>query len=327
MNSAARLLFLLSPLVAAQQLLTLTDQVRNPYGLVTGPDGALYICEIDSHRVSRFDFATRKLESVVDPSVEKGIQEPYEVRFDRKGDLFFVDMKGHRVYKFDRKSKKLSVVAGTGEAGFAGDGGPASAAQLKQPHSIAFDPQGRLLICDIGNNRVRRVDMKSGVIETFLGTGAREPVPDGAPATGTPLNGPRAIDFDRQGTLYLALREGNAIYRITAKDQKLVLVAGTGEKGNTGDGGDARKARLNGPKGVSVAPDGSLYIADTENHTIRRVDPKGVISTVAGSGARGNGVETKPLDCAMNRPHGVFVDRRGAVYIGDSEAHKIRVLR
>ncbi|MFN0106090.1 MAG: SMP-30/gluconolactonase/LRE family protein [Bryobacteraceae bacterium] len=312
----------------AQQLVTLTDQVRNPYGLVTGPDGALYICEIDNHRVSRYDFVTRKLSVVVDQSVEKNIQEPYEVRFDRKGDLYFVDMKGHRVYRFERQTRKLSVIAGTGEPGFSGDGGPAASAQLKQPHSIAFDPQGRLLICDIGNHRVRRMDLKTGLIETYIGNGERKAVADGAPAsTATALNGPRAIDFDRNGNMYLALREGNAIYRVSPKEQKLVHLAGTGEKGNTGDGGDARKARLNGPKGVSCAPDGSLYLADTENHTIRRINPKGIISTVAGSGARGNGTETRPLECAMDRPHGVFADRRGVVYIGDSEAHKVRVLR
>lgn len=314
--------------VAAQRrLVTLTDEVRNPYGLVTGPDGALYICEIDNHRVSRYDFKTRKLSVVVDQSVEKSIQEPYEVRFDREGNLFFVDMKGHRVFHLDRKTNKLSVIAGTGEPGFSGDGGPATAAQLRQPHSIAFDPQGRLLICDIGNNRVRRIDRKTGIIETYLGTGERQPVPDGAPAAGTPLNGPRAIDFDAKGNLYLALREGNALYRIAPKDQKLIHIAGTGEKGNTGDGGDARKARLNGPKGVAIAPDGSLYIADTENHTVRRIDAKGVITTVAGSGARGNGTASAPLECDMNRPHGVFVDRRGVVYIGDSESHKVRALQ
>jgi sugar lactone lactonase YvrE len=183
-----------------------------------------------------------------------------------------------------------------------------------------------LLICDIGNLRIRRVNLSTGMIETFAGTGERQPTPDGAPLTGTPLNGPRTIAFDRDGTLYLALREGNAIVRINPKTRTIHHVAGTGEAGYTGDGGPARSAKLGGPKGLAYSP-GQLYVADTENHVIRRIDLKtGIISTVLGTGTRGDGPETDPRQCKLSRPHGVFVDRSGVLYVADSEAHRIRVV-
>jgi NHL repeat. len=107
-------------------------------------------------------------------------------------------------------------------------------------------------------------------VDTFAGTGEKKPTPDGAPLAGTPLNGPRAMALDAKGNIYLVLREGNAVYRIDAAAGRITHVAGTGEKGNSGDGGDAKAARFSGPKAISIAPDGSIYLADTENHTIRR---------------------------------------------------------
>ncbi len=303
----------------------LTDKVNNPYGLSTGPDGALYICEIGNHVVSRLDLKTKQL-SVVTGNRQKGnagdgglateatLNEPYEIRFDKAGDMFFVDMQNNIVKRVDRKTKNISTFAGNGTSGFSGDGGPATQAQFNQPHSIAFDRDGGLLICDIGNNRIRRVDMKTGIINTFAGTGEKKPTPDGAPLSGTPLNGPRAIDVDTKGNLYLALREGNAIYRIDTSKKVINHIAGTGEKGYAGDGGPATKALLSGPKGVALSPDGGLYIADTESHTIRRIDLKdGTIRTVLGDGTRG----------PLARPHGIFVDSRGVVFVGDSENNRV----
>ena len=128
------------------------------------------------------------------------------------------------------------------------------------------------------------------------------------------------------GDLYLALREGNAILRIDARTQTLHRLAGTGEQGYSGDGGPARVARLGGPKGLALGR-GNLYVADTENHVIRRIELEtGIITTVLGTGQRGDGPEPDPLRCALSRPHGVFVDTAGVLYVGDSEAHRIRVV-
>src|SRR5205085_9260496 len=155
--------------------------------------------------------------------------EPYEVRFDKAGDMFFVDMQKHVLKRVDAKTKILSTVAGNGSAGFSGDGGPAAKAQFKQPHSLVFGPDGALLICDIGNNRIRRIDLTTGTIDTYAGTGERKPTPDGAPLAGTPINEPRALDVDKSGNLYLATRGGNAIYRIDPNAGRSYHLARTGQ--------------------------------------------------------------------------------------------------
>ena len=313
-------------------------RIANPYGLAIGPDGALYFCEIDNHCVRRLDLGTGRVSTFAGtgragysgdggPAREAAMNQPYEVRFDREGSLYVVEMRNQIVRRVDRQGV-ITTIAGTGTPGFSGDGGPAAKAQLRNPHSIALDAGGGLLICDIGNHRIRRVDLKTGIIETWAGTGERKPTPDGAPLDGTPLNGPRAMDLDSRGNLYLALREGNAVFRIDPEARRIFHVAGAGEQGYSGDGGPARQARLSGPKGIAWAPDESLYLADTENHAIRRIDLKtGIIATVLGTGLRGNGGDGDPLACALARPHGVFAGRRGALYVGDSEAHKIRMLR
>lgn len=277
-------------------IVLLAGLVNNPYGLTVGLDGGLYICEIGNHRVSRLDLQSKALTTVVDRQ-----NEPYEVRFDKAGNLYFVDMRDHAVRMLDGKTHALTTIAGSGVAGFAGDGGPATAARFNQPHSIALDGAGGLLICDIGNQRIRRVDLRTGLVDTWAPS----------PVVST-LKGPRSLDVTPDGDVYLALREGNAIYRI-ASDGAATRIAGTGEKGFSGDGADAREARLNGPKGIAVSPDGAVYIADTENHAIRRIDPRsGVITTVAQG---------------LARPHGVCVDRSGRVFISDSENHRILMLR
>ena len=165
------------------------------------------------------------------------------------------------------------------------------------------------------------------MIDTLGGTGERLPTPDGAPLKGTPLNGPRTITFDSAGDLYLALREGNAIYRVDRKASSLHHVAGTGEQGYSGDGGQARAAKLAGPKGLAWSPN-RLYVADTENHVVREIDlATGIIRTALGTGQRGDGPEPDPRRCALARPHGVLVDADGVLYVGDSEAHRIRSVR
>jgi DNA-binding beta-propeller fold protein YncE len=239
----------------------------------------------------------------------------------------------HVVRKIHMRSGTISTFAGTGTRGFSGDGGPAEKAQLAQPHSIALDRSDNVYICDIVNNRVRRVDAMTGVITTFAGTGAATPTPDDAPLAGTPTRGPRSIDIDpKTGVMYLILREGNAVFAVDPVAGRMKRIAGTGELGYSGDGGPALTAKfgrppsaMNGPKGIGYAEDRSLYIVDTENHAIRKVDSNGVISTVLGNGQLGDGPDGNPAQCKLNRPHGVFVIGR-KIYIGDSENHRIRLL-
>ena len=313
-------------------------QLNNPYGIARGPDGGLYICDMDNHvirKVSRDGKITTVAGSGKKgysgdggPAIQATLNEPYEVRFDEKGSMFFVERMNHVVRRVDAKSRLISTVAGTGKAGFGGDGGVATAAMLHEPHSLQLDSRGNLYICDIRNHRIRKVDAKTGRITTFAGTGKQAPTPDGVTIAGTPLNGPRAMDFDSQGNLWLALREGNAVYKLDLKGGRLHHIAGTGESGFSGNGGPARQATLSGPKGLSIGPDGNVYLADTESHSIRMIDiRRSTLELVAGTGERGDGPEGNPRTCRMARPHGVFVDRDGTIYVGDSEAHRVRVIR
>jgi sugar lactone lactonase YvrE len=312
--------------------------VNNPYGMAIGPDGALYFCDLDNQRIRRLDLKTRRLTTIAGNG-EKGyrgdgglaqdasLNMPHELRFDAKGDLYIAERDNHVIRRVDMKTGLISTVAGTGAPGFSGDGGPGTKAQLRQPHSLLFDRDGTLLICDIGNQRIRRLHVDTGVIETYAGTGEAAATPEGAPVHGTPLKGPRTLAMARNGDLYLALREGNAIYRIDAKAQTLHRVAGTGQAGYSGDGGPALNATLGGPKGLAYDGGENLYLADTENHAIRRISLKtGIISTVLGTGERGDGPEANPLACKLSRPHGVLF-AKGVLFVSDSEGHRVRELR
>ncbi len=313
-------------------------EVGGPFGVSKGPDGALYVCEISNHVIRRIDEQTGIISTVAGSgrpgyagdggqATSALLNEPYEVRFDTAGHMFFVEMRNHIVRRVDAGTGSISTIAGTGKKGFSGDGGLAVEAQLNVPHSIALDDRGNLYICDIGNHRIRRVDPSTGKIDTFAGTGRQQPTPDGAMLAGTPLNGPRALDFDGSHSLLLALREGNAVYRIDLQSNTLHHLAGTGKKGFSGDGADAKRAQLAGPKGIAVGRHGDVYLADTENHVIRVIRHKtGVIETIVGDGQLGDGPDGHPGSCRLARPHGIFVDAEGVVYIGDSSNHRVRKL-
>jgi streptogramin lyase len=312
--------------------------IDNPFGVVRGPDGALYYCEYTGHRIRKIDAdgtihtvaGTGKADYTGDggPAKDATFNKPHEIRFDAKGDLYVVDMVNHVVRKIDMSSGIISTIAGTGEAGYSGDGGPATRAQLAQPHSIQFGPDGHLYICDIKNHVIRLLNMDSGIITTFAGTGSPGPTPDGSPIEGTPINGPRSLDFDSEGNLWLATREGNQVFKLDLKSRRIHHIAGTGKKGFTGHGGPAIEATLSGPKGLAIDSEGNVWLADTESHSVRMYDPKtGNLELIAGTGKKGDGADGDPLKCELARLHGIYADADGGIYIGDSEAHKVRVLR
>jgi streptogramin lyase len=315
-----------------------TINIGDPFGVEIGPDGALYVTEVRNHRVMRVDIASSQLTTVAGcgrrgysgdggSATDAELNEPYEVRFDRDGNMFFVEMQNHVVRRVDGRTKVITTVAGTGEKGYGGDGGPATDALLNQPHSIALDADGALYIADIGNHRIRRIDPARRVIETIAGNSGRRLPEPGQTARDNAILGPRAL-FIRGNTLWIALREGHSIWRMDLADGILHHVAGTGKVGFAGDEGAAKDAAFNGPKGIALDADGNIFVADTENHSIRRIDAQsGVITTMAGGRAPNDdsvgdgGAATR---AGLHRPHGVCVGPDGAIYIGDTLNHRVR---
>lgn len=313
-------------------------QLSNPFAVTRGPDGMIYLCDVDNHRVRRIDgkgiittYAGNGNKAYTGdggPATAAALNQPYELAWDKNQNLYFVEIGNHVVRRVDAKSGVITTIAGTGKAGFGGDGGPATKAQLSQPHSLAFDADENLYICDIANHRIRKIDTKTGIITTWAGNGEKKTSPDGSKIEGSSLHGPRALAFAPDGKLWLALREGNAVLQLDPKAGTIRHVAGTGKSGFTGNGGPALKATLSGPKCVGLDAAGNVYLADTESHSIRMIDvKKGTLELLVGDGKKGDGPDGEPLKCRLARPHGVFVDGDGSVFIGDSENHRVRILR
>lgn len=315
--------------------------VAQPFGVEVGPDGALYIAEVGNHRVLRLDLNAQSITTVVGTgrkgysgdgglATKADLNEPYEVRFDQDGNMYIVEMQNHVVRRVDAKTGRISTIAGTGKHGYSGDGGPASKATFNRPHSIALDGTGGLYIADIGNHRIRRVDLATGIVDSIAGSDERRLPKDGQVAKGNPILGPRAL-FIEGNTMWIALREGHSVWKLDLKEGTLHHVAGTGKKSFSGDGGPAKHATFNGPKGIAVGPEGNVYVVDTENQAIRKIDLKtDKIATVAGQGPghRGGAGDGGPATKAeLDRPHGICVSKNGTIFIGDTLNHRVRSVK
>ncbi|WP_164103951.1 NHL domain-containing protein [Candidatus Laterigemmans baculatus] len=291
--------------------------LNSPFAVCFEPDGAMWIPEFDGGRLMRIA-GDGELEHVAgDGTLGYQDGEARGARFNKlhnaarlpDGRLWLSDHQNHAIRQYDPRAKQVTTVAGNGTAGFAGDGGPASEARLNLPHCIELTPDGRqALIADIGNRRVRAIDLATGTIETIAGTGERAVPADGSVAKESPLVDPRAAIGDGKGNLYVLERSGNAL-RMIGSDGRIRTVAGTGERGRKD--GPALSATLNSPKHLCLAEDGVVYIADDGNHLIRRYDPQSATLTTVDLG------ETE-----LKNPHGVAF-RDGWLYIADSFHHRV----
>ncbi|MBC8001317.1 MAG: hypothetical protein H7X97_01900, partial [Opitutaceae bacterium] len=235
------------------------------------------------------------------------------------GDIYLADTWNNCVRKIDGKTSSISTVAGTGKKGFGGDGGPATNALFGGIYSVAFDSKGEnLYLADLDNRRVRTVNLKSGLVRTVAGNGEKGAPVEGADAVQSPLVDPRAVAVDSRGVIFILERNANVL-RAVGLNGRIRTVAGTGQKGLSGDDGDALRATLNGPKHLCFDAEENVIIADTENHVIRKYLPRtGKIVRVAGSGKKGaDGVGGLPLLLELNQPHGIYWHSSGELYIAD----------
>jgi sugar lactone lactonase YvrE len=250
------------------------------------------------------------------------LNRPYGIAVDGAGTVYFCDHGNHRVRRITTDGR-IGTVAGTGTAGSRGDNGPAIAAQLNNPREVAVDGDGTVYVADASNHRVRKITA-DGKISTVAGTGVGGTSGDGGLATAARLNGPFGVAVDSAGVLWIAECNGHRVRKVTP-DGKISTAAGTGRAGPAGDGGTAVAAQLNRPFGVAVDGAGHLYIADADNHRVRKVTPDGKISTVAGTGKAGFEGDGGPATSAkLDFPVGVVVDSAGGLYIADHRNQRVR---
>ncbi len=313
-------------------------EITDPYGVIRGPDGAIWFCEHNGHRIRRIALdgtistiagtGQKGYSGDGGPAAKAQLYLPHELRFDAKGDLYVADTGNNAVRRIDLKTGIITTAAGDGRKPENAIRALERRGSIDSPHSIQFGPNNQLYVCEVPRHLILNVNLENGLIRQIAGTGKAGATPDGAPLAGTPLNNPRSLDVDHNGNLWVVTREGNQVFELDLKADTIRWMAGTGELGFTGNGGPARSATLSGPKGISIDAAGNAWLADTESHSIRMIEAStGRIVWIAGTGTKGDGADGDARDCTLNRPHGIFADKDGTILIGDSESNRIRILR
>jgi DNA-binding beta-propeller fold protein YncE len=306
-----------------------------PFGVDFDKSGTMDFVEMTGHRVRKVspDGIVTTLAGDGEagftgdggPASKARLNGPHSLAVAPSGDLYVADTWNNRVRKIDPKTGIITTVVGRGTKGFSGDGGPATEAEFGGIYCVAFDPKGqRLYMADLDNRRIRGLDLKTGTVTTVAGNGKKGVPEDGADARSSPLVDPRAVAADAAGNVYVLERGGHAL-RVVDPTGKIRTVVGTGQPGDSGDGGDGRKAQLRGPKHLCVDRDSSVLIADSDNHRVRKYDLRdGTVRTIAGTGKPGRtGLGGPPESAELNQPHGVYVHPNGTVYISDSSNDRI----
>ncbi len=262
------------------------------------------------------------------PATQAPIFLPGGVVLDGAGNLYLSDTLNNRVRRVDAKTGLISTIAGTGIAGFSGDGGPGTQALVSSPGGLAVDGLGALYIADTGNHAIRRIDPVTGIITTVAGQlGQQGYTGDGAAATSARLTSPEGVSFDLAANLIVTDTGNNVVRQVDAATGLIHTIVGTGVAGYNGDGQQATSAQLQTPWTATVGLDGSLYVSDRDNHRIRQVSATGVIATVAGTGSQDFTGDGGPAtQAALNEPSAVVLDPAGDLFIADTGNNRIRMV-
>jgi sugar lactone lactonase YvrE len=311
--------------------------IGEAYGCDFDSQGNLYISDGRTHTIRRIDRVSGIITTVAGcgrqgysgdggPATQATLNNLYSLQVDRNGDIYIVDRLNAAIRKVDAATGIITTVAGTGTPGYSGDGGPGVLAQLREPNDCFLDGHGGLLIADIQDQRIRRLDLRTGIITTFAGDGEKRRSGDGKPAVQASIMGARAVCMDSQGNTYICEREGNGVRKVDASGV-MSTFAGTGERGYSGDGGPALAATWGAPKAIRCDPQDNVIVVDTENHAIRRIDAvTGMVTTIAGGHQGGDGDGGPATQAGLERPHGCGIDPQGNLYIADGINHRVRMV-
>lgn len=307
---------------------------KSPGGIALDAAGNLYLADTNNGRVRRIDpsgnittiAGNGERGSAGDggPATAAQLFIPSDVALDASGNIYIAEGRGNRVRKIDAKGT-ISTVAGTGVEGSEGDGGPATEAQLNRPSVIALDAEGNIFVGEYGGYRVRKIDT-AGTITTIAGIGTKGGAGDGGPATAAQFNFISGLAVDGSGNVYVSDMNEARIRKI-APEGTITTIAGTGPPGRSGDGGPARKAHIATPGGLALDLSGNLFLTEFWASRLRRIDPTGVITTIAGTGEQNStGDMGLATDAALDRPRNIAAAPDGRLYVAESYADRIRVL-
>jgi hypothetical protein len=352
------------PAFLGDDMLALDSALYWPLDVELGPADQTYVLDWQNHRVRSVSHADGIIRTIIGtdeigdgpkagagnelvapgvPGTAVNLNHPTDLQLAADGTLVLAAWHNHKVRTYDPATRLMQVSCGRGP-GFSGDGGPADAALMNQPKGIALAANGDAYVLDTRNFRVRRIARDTGVITTVAGVGTRGGRGDGGPPLEAQFSFQRGLDptggdggdnpepggaiaVDAAGRLYIADTENQRIRRVDLVLQTVETVAGDGTPGFSGDGGPATTAQLNYPRDIEIAPDGRLFIADTDNHCVRAVDlNSGVIETVAGrpgvAGYSGDGGAAR--EAVFHRPFGIGVDPSGDLFVADTFNNRVR---
>lgn len=308
-----------------------------PSGIVISSEGVVYISDRHNHRILKIDPGTGRMKLVAGngkagfggdggPALQASISAPEGLALDKDGNLYIADKLNHRIRKVNVQTGYISTLVGDGNPGFFGQNSPAIEAQLNSPSDVAVDDAGNLYIADTYNNRIRKYIVATGQIITVAGSGTPMYSGDGELAIMAGLRAPTGIDVDKNGNLYIADALNDRIRRVDAESRLIFTIAGNSDSGFNGDERPGAEASLQSPRDVVIAPNGDIFITDSWNSRIRRVDAEtGYISTIAGSGESGYGGDGgNPLNARVQMPTRIALGPSGSLFLADEESYRIR---
>jgi len=314
-------------------------RLSGPQDIAVDTFGNVYIADAAGHRIRKITATTGVISTIAGTgtvgysgdggaALSARFSSPIGIALDKEGNIYVSDVGNHCIRKITASTGLISTVAGTGTAGYSGDGGAATAARLYSPYDITVDTNGNLYIADVSNHCIRKVTASTGFISTVAGTTSPGFSGDGGAATAARLYQPFSVALDASDNLYITDASNNRIRKVTASTGVISTIAGTGTVGSAGDGGAAISAQLNRPYSISLDKLGNVYFSDFNNNKIRKITVStGVISTIAGTGVLGySGDGAVATAAQLANPKGVFVDKFNNVFIADELNNRIRFI-